>query len=486
MVQKKAPMFRHLHTRLVLSHTLPILVFVPLLAVVLLYQLERHYFLDELAKELATQATLIADFTNQSAQLWEDPAVAAQLVKRLDPRTPASIMLLSAKAHLLATSLPQEQTKIGQLISEQIITDALGGKPVWTVNYRSELHERVIDVAIPVFSVQGQIEGVVRLSHSLTDIQDRIRALRWPILITLFTGAALALLIGLVLAQSLAAPLVYMTKGVARFNPEKPPEVLPEYGPKELQTLAATYNRQSQRLYELEQTRKFLLSGIVHELGRPLGAIKAAAQTIGQSHDLGLAQELAGGIDEQIEELRVQLDELALLGEVELKGLHLLKEPIDLPGLLETQYQQFKSFAAHRGLTLHCSCSPTLPLIQGDRKRIGQIIGNLLHNACKYTPAGGQIVLAAHVEDGPLPKKQVIISVTDTGPGIPPTEQAQIFQFFYRSPSLSHVYQGMGIGLALARYLAEAHGGTLTVESQVGQGATFKLHLPISVHIVNG
>ncbi|MFN8486888.1 MAG: sensor histidine kinase [Caldilineaceae bacterium] len=478
-------MFRHLHTRLLLSHTLPILVFVPLLAVVLLYQLERHYFLDELAKELVTQATLIADFTSQSAQLWEDPATATQLVQRLDPRTSASIMLLSTKAHLLAANLPQEQAKIGQLISEQIITDALGGTPVWTVNYRNELHERVIDVAIPVFSGQGQIEGVVRLSHSLTDIQDRMRSLRWPVLITLFTGATLALLIGLVLAQSLAAPLIDMTKGVARFNPGKPPEALPEYGPKELQTLAATYNRQNQRLYELERTRKLLLSGIVHELGRPLGAMKAAAQTIGKSHDLALAQELAGGIDEQIAELSVQLDELALLGEVELKGLHLVREPIELAALLEAQHQQFEHLATHHGLTFRYDCPPELPTLQGDRQRIGQIIGNLLHNACKYTPTGGQIVLTAHVEEGPPLTKQVVISVTDNGPGIPLAEQAQIFQFFYRSPSLSRVHQGMGIGLALARYLAEAHGGALTVESQLGAGATFKLHLPIPMTPLN-
>ena len=137
-------MFRHLRTRLVLSHILPILVFVPLLGLVLLYQLERHYFLDELAKELATQGALIADFSRHSPAVWQDPKMAARLVQQMDPQTPATIMLLNKQAYLLAASLPEEQTKVGQPINEPIISDALGGKSVWEVDYSNDLHERVV------------------------------------------------------------------------------------------------------------------------------------------------------------------------------------------------------------------------------------------------------------------------------------------------------------------------------------------------------
>jgi len=288
-----------------------------------------------------------------------------------------------------------------------------------------------------------------------------------------------------VLARSLAAPLLHMTQVMARFNPQKPPELIPEQGPDELKTLAVTYNRQNQRLYELERTRQFLLSGIVHELGRPLGSIKAAAQTIEQSQNVALAHELASGIDEHVDQLRIQLDDLALLGEMELQGLRLACEPVSLAELLQAQVQQFERLAAHQALTLHCQVDRPLPIIQADPKRLGQVVGNLLHNACKYTPAGGQITLSADVEGDSPQVTHVVVCVTDNGPGIPVEEQERIFQFFYRSAGVRRIHEGMGIGLALARYLAEAHHGTLMVKSQPGQGTRFMLRLPVEVIVTN-
>jgi two-component system sensor histidine kinase BaeS len=281
------------------------------------------------------------------------------------------------------------------------------------------------------------------------------------------------------LARSLGAPLLHLTEAVARFSPEKSPEFLPEQGPDELKTLAITFNRQSRHLYELERTRKILLSGIVHELGRPLGSIKTAAQTIQHNEDRMLCAELAGGISDQIDQLRLQIDDLALLGELEVQGLLLNCEPVDLGELVEGQCRQFARLAAHQGLTLTCQLPAMLPLIVADPQRIGQVLSNLLNNACKYTPAGGHIQVLATVDSGQDGADAVLISVADDGLGIALSEQESIFQLFYRSPSQRRIHEGMGIGLALARQLVEAHGGSLEVVSLPGQGATFCLRLPI-------
>ncbi|HRJ42959.1 MAG TPA: ATP-binding protein, partial [Caldilineaceae bacterium] len=118
------------------------------------------------------------------------------------------------------------------------------------------------------------------------------------------------------------------------------------------------------------------------------------------------------------------------------------------------------------------------PRLWVDPVRISQILGNLLDNAYKYTPAGGQVVIST-AQEGAGDDVPVVVRVRDTGPGIDPADRENIFQFFYRSPNQTRVQEGMGIGLALARRLAEAHGGTLTLAEGDRSGAEFVLRLPI-------
>jgi signal transduction histidine kinase len=232
------------------------------------------------------------------------------------------------------------------------------------------------------------------------------------------------------------------------------------------------------RLVELESSRRALLTGIVHELSRPLGAIKAAAQTIHNSSDPQLVVDLAKGIDDQVDQMRLQVEDLALLSELEYHGLRMTFEPVDIGELVEGRCRQAAANASDRAIDFTWSVSPSLPLIVGDPNRIALIIDNLVHNALKYTSASGVV----HVEAAGQPADEptaVVIRVSDNGPGIAQAEQDRIFQLFYRSPAQQRRHQGMGIGLSLARQLAEGHGGTLTVRSEEGRGATFILRLPL-------
>jgi signal transduction histidine kinase len=293
-------------------------------------------------------------------------------------------------------------------------------------------------------------------------------------------GATLSLLLGLALAQSVAAPLRRLAIVVGRFRPTASLERVPEEGPSEIRTLAAAFNQMSARLVELEGSRRALLTGIVHELSRPLGAIKAAAQTIRKNPDPELAAELATGIDGQIEQLRLQVEDLALLSELEYQGIRMNFELVDVGELVEQQCRQAALTASDRGTTLNWTVSPTLPLIKADAKRISLVVDNLIHNALKYTSAGGAVHVQAMSELSNGAPTYVVIKVRDNGPGIAKAEQERIFQLFYRSPAQQRRHQGMGIGLALARQLAEAHGGTLTVRSEEGNGSEFTLRLPLA------
>jgi signal transduction histidine kinase len=455
-------LFHTLCTRLALSHALPVLVLAPLLGLALLFQIERRYFLESLASELAVQGALVVQFTQNDRALWRDPGAAQAMVHQLKLHIPAPIMLLDSQGRLLASSLPADRSRTGQVIENPLVQGALQGLTQWQIDYSATLGKQVIDVVVPVLSPQDQVLGLVRLSHTLTGIQARLIPLRWLILVTLLIGGAIALVLGLFLARSLTFPLVQLTRAVARFFPGVAPEPVPENGPEKIRILANAFNRMGQHLYALELGRRQLLSGIVHAIGRPLGTIKMAAQTISNGVDGETAAELASGIDEQVDQLRL---------EVELQELTLHREKIDVVPLVQRQCRQFLTLAREKALDFDCDLPKELPPVYADPQRLGQILVNLLHNAYKYTSQGGRVKLSVVIEDsGTSPC--LAMQASNSEPGIDPEEQAHIFEFFCRSPS-QHIQQRMGIGLALSRHLAEVHGGSLTVESQPGQGASF-------------
>jgi signal transduction histidine kinase len=472
-------MFRSLRLRLALSHAIPVLLFVALLGTLLLYQLERTYFLDSLAAELAGQGAIIASFLREEPQIWSDPVLAQFAVEQLQERINAQIMLLDSRGRIIAASWFETTPAIGSRVESSVVFAALQGQSVWSINNNVILQGQVLDVAVPVNLDSRRVLGVVRLSHNLTEIHRRLAPLRSLVWLMLGVGAILSLLLGLALAQSVAAPLRRLAEVVGRFRPTAPLERVPEVGPSEIRTVAASFNQMGARLVELEGSRRALLTGIVHELSRPLGAIKAAAQTIHKNPEPELARELAAGIDGQIEQLRLQVEDLALLSELEYQGLRINFEPVDIAELVDQQCRQLLPTAGDRGIALSWATGASLPLISGDAKRIALIVDNLIHNALKYTPSGGLVRVDTYSEavNGEL---QVVISVSDNGPGIARAEQERIFQLFYRSPAQLRRHQGMGIGLSLARQLAEAHGGTLSVQSTEGEGSTFIVRLPLA------
>lgn len=476
-------MLRKLGVRLALSHALPVLATVLILGAALLYQLERRYLLDTFAIELAAQGTIIASLTRDEPALWRSPLLAQLVIDQLAESSTTQIMLIDPAGRILAATGFQGETAEG-LSDNPVVQTALGGQASWSVDYSMPRGDQIMDVAVPVSGHGGQVVGVVRLSHSLDEIQQRLQPMRLVVLVALLIGGGFSLILGLFLARSLAAPLTRLTTAVAGFNPLRAPPEVPETGPDEIRSLAATFNHMGRRLHELERTRAALLSGVVHELGRPLGAIKAAAQTIANSHNTvpmneALIHELASGISDYVDQLRYQIDDLALLAEVEVQGLTVHLEPVDLGELIYSQCQRYSILAKQRRLTLDCRPNPELPLIQADPHRLDQILGNVIHNACKYTAAGGSVTVAAELAPMPDQSPGVAVAVADSGPGIPPQEQERVFEFFYRSPSHRRIHQGMGIGLALARQLAEAHGGSLTLQSSVEAGSTFTLRLPL-------
>jgi signal transduction histidine kinase len=227
----------------------------------------------------------------------------------------------------------------------------------------------------------------------------------------------------------------------------------------------------------MEQARRHLLANLVHELGRPLGAVQSAVQAlIGRSgSDAGIRQELLSGIKQEILRLERLLDDLAQLHDQILGPLELNRQPVDLTSWLEQVLIPWREAARMKNLTWQTEIAHDLPLLQIDPDRLGQAVGNLISNAIKYTFEQGMVTVSAGQKN-----EKVWISVKDTGRGIPPDEQEKIFAPLFRGQTGVRFPQGMGLGLSITRDLVAAHGGQIEVVSKVGQGSEFIIWLPLS------
>lgn len=473
-------MLSSLRLRLALSHFLPILVLVPLFSLALIYLLETRVALVNVANEMAVQAQLVARLTQSNWQAWKDPSQSQPLMTRLQVLVPARIFVVDSQGRLLVTSGVAATTQDVPLLSlnEDLLRRALAGQASREIHSGINPQTNGVDVVVPVYNDQQEIVGAIQLSQGLGQTGSRLALVRWLVWATAAVGMLLAGLLGFLLSRSLNRPLEHLTAAARSIRFDQPPTAVPESGPTEVRALAHTFNGMAERLYELEQGRRRLLRSVVHELGRPLGAIKAAAHVLGkeQSSSPDVVAELAEGIDEQVDQLRLLLDDLTLLAQSEMQELRLDLKETDVGGLVQAECHRNEGKMRAKAIELTCRVAPGLPRLAVDPVRIGQILGNLLDNAYKYTPAGGQVTVTAG-QERTGDAEAVVIRVRDSGPGIAPENRENIFQFFYRVPDQTRIQEGMGIGLALARRLADAHGGTLTLADNESGGAEFVLRL---------
>lgn len=225
---------------------------------------------------------------------------------------------------------------------------------------------------------------------------------------------------------------------------------------------------------ELERQRDEFFSSVSHDLRTPVAAIKAAIGVVLANEPPYMPaplHRLLGNIDLAADELTRLIEDLLEIARLRAGRVTLWRAPIDLRDVVARAVHAIEPLAAQRHQTLQVE-QPDEPVIaQVDGDRLGRVLRNLLANAQKYGREPGRI--SVHVEER---SGQVLISVTDDGPGIPVEDQERIFERFYRVGGSTAV--GTGLGLAIARGLVELHGGTFAVLSAPGAGSTFTVTLP--------
>jgi two-component system sensor histidine kinase BaeS len=268
-----------------------------------------------------------------------------------------------------------------------------------------------------------------------------------------------------------------VTQAVEQVADGQTPALTPETAPREFRGVLQAVQTLSARLKSSEETRKRLLANLVHELGRPLAALQAAIHALqqGAAQDADLRADLLRGMDDQVDRLKPLLDNLASLYKQSINLAELQREPIRLNEWLPQILITWQAAAHAKGLQWQIAIPIDLPIVSIDSRQVAQAIGNLVANAVQYTPASGCISIEAGRN-----LDRVWIAVEDTGSGVAPEEVAHIFDPFYRGVRGQRFPQGMGLGLAIARDIARAHGGDITLQSEVGRGSRFTIDLPLA------
>ncbi len=230
---------------------------------------------------------------------------------------------------------------------------------------------------------------------------------------------------------------------------------------------------------ELDRMKSEFVSLVSHELRTPLTSISGYVEML-LDGDAGELQEeqadFLGIVKRNTDRLTALINDLLNVSRIESGRIELKRIPLDLGQIIRNVAQSHRPSIEEKGQTLSLDLPADLPAVVGDMDRLTQVMVNLLSNACKYTPAGGSITIAATREPG-----QLRIQVTDTGIGLSQDEQSRLFTKFYRAdnPTTREV-GGTGLGLWITRSLVELHGGTVEVRSAPGEGSTFTVMLPVA------
>jgi signal transduction histidine kinase len=338
----------------------------------------------------------------------------------------------------------------------------------------------------PAGAHDPDLEAILALTERLvslnvTDASDRLKeAQAWDRRANVLGFLAIGMLltgVGWVLwaeRRLVHRPVAAIQRALVSFRPGAPWTPAPEVGAAELRDIARTFNELVARLERQREAQVSFLAGVAHDLRNPLTALQLAARGAGSgSLPPERVQQRLAMVERQVDRLGRMVNDLLDTTRIEAGQLELHLGEHDLVELVQESVELHRPVSPRHTLEFQVPGHPAP--VRCDPTRISQVLNNLLSNAIKYSPEGGTVrIQVAPWEDG------YRVAVTDSGVGIPSTEKESIFEPFRRSSSTRGVIPGVGLGLAVARKIVVAHGGSLEVESEPGRGSTFYAKLPVT------
>ena len=490
---------RTLFGRLMFSHLLVVAASLIIVGLFLTYLIE-NYFFSAREWELAAQARNTAYLVGEDLALGniEDAKKTAEtLAYSLD----AKIRVFNSNRMIIHTVDPETDSTItenpsGEGIGLEVreIEHVFEGN-MYTKKVYGPLMQRLL-VAAPIFLEDGdvdlafsepgqekQIIGAVTVSVPLRGIEENLAHISRLMLYAGAFGVLIAALFAFSLSKKLTRPLQKINQSALKMASGNFKCKINEESDDEIGSLIKTFNysvdqveKNMEEQKRLEEFRRNLVANVSHELRAPLASIQGYSELILDGliddHQQMKYQKII--LDNTIH-LGKMVDDLMTLSHLESGKLMLEKDEVFLDSLIQQGLESVDPKREKKEITINTNLEPVLTSIKADRHRLHEILVNLLDNAIKFTPEGGNVELSISRRDS-----QVVIEVKDNGCGIAKEELPNIFGRFYKvDKSRSRINKGSGLGLAITRQLVELHGGSIEVDSEPGKGSIFRIFLPL-------
>ncbi len=335
-----------------------------------------------------------------------------------------------------------------------------------------------LQAAVPI-EVNGERVGAVLVGSMIEPVlnpadEDFLRAVNLSILITAAAVGLLALILGSLLFRQITSPLRAVSQAAEAIAAGQLGRRVDVKSEDEIGRLARSFNRMAESLAQAEVQRRNMVADIAHELRTPLTVVQGSLEAMLDGvYELNM--ENVASIHQQMALLGRLVADLRDLALAEAGQLKLNWGLVDVGAMILQANEGLQAQAQEKGVTLKAELPPDLPRIHGDEQRLQQVLFNLLSNALRHTPIGGTVTTRAEAGE-----QRLVVSVQDTGSGIPPEDLPHVFDRFYRvDRSRARSTGGSGLGLTIARRIVEAHGGRIWAHSWPGAGSTFSFSLPL-------
>ncbi len=429
------------------------------------------YFMNMRQTEMRNWSTAITESVADALE-ENDRERVRLIMQRYGAAETITIRVFDTKGKLIASSSPQQDQQVKNWLEIPGIHAALEQQEVQGFAKGVLSNDDRLFIAQPIVR-NGQLLGVLRMSITLQQFQRQFAIVIWTVLGTLVFTLLLCTFISEWLARSLSHPIQTMKNFAIRLGSGHFGDKLQIRQSNELDQLALELNRMSERLASLDQERRAFLANVSHELRTPISNVLVTVEALrnGAASDPAVSDRFFQNVEDETKRLSRLIGDLLDLGRLEAGVTLLEKQHIQLLSLIKRAVRAVETRMRNSQISVQVNVADLQ--IQGDSERLLQALLNLLDNAIKHSPPNSQIFIS-----GSKQGKQAVLTIRDQGQGIKDSDLSRIFEQFYTGDR-SRKGRGVGLGLAIAKRIIEAHEGSITVSSKVGEGTTFTIYLPV-------
>lgn len=451
------------------AYTSFIVIGVSVIFVGFLFYFVRDYYYSFAHSLLANEAAYASEIYSSSYSDLDLSEVILQDYETFYDTSKGQVQVLNLSGEVLLDTLSNAYT--GTLLQDEDIVTAASGNLGTSYSTQGEDNDTYLSVSYPLYNRTNQV-GIIRYTVNLGELDQAVARILIVFVVFGLFVILLSLLVIVLLSNSISTPIKQLTGIASRMSRGQYSIRAPEDGQDEIAALGRTMNTLSESIVEKEQLKNEFISSISHELRTPLTSIKGWAITL-----KGEVEEKDSLMDQGLDIIENESDRLSRMVEELLDfssfvsgKMKMRKEIVNITDLMKAIVTQLTPRANSFQIQMKLHYEEEKIYVEIDENRIKQVIINIIDNSIKFTPAGGLIEVKVSQND-----THVLLSVRDTGMGISEEEIRRVTQKFYKG---SHSESHIGLGLSISEEIVQLHGGTLRIESILGEETTVFIELP--------